>query len=232
MIESKERALRHLPPEERPRERLLRGGAESLSLSELLAILLATGTKGKSVLNLAQEILLRFQGLQGLLEASIAELEEIKGIGTAKAIMLKAALEIASRARGKMQQPKASIDSPRDVYEMVKETMVSAKQEMLMVLLRDVRGKVIQQEIVGVGTLNQVLIHPREVFFPAVRHKAHSLILVHNHPSGDPTPSRADLDLTQLLLQSSKVMGIALDDHIIVGAGKYVSLREDNLLKN
>ncbi len=220
-------ALRNLPSEDRPRERLLKGGAESLSLSELLAILLSTGTKGKSSLLLAQEVLARFGSLSGLLEASIAELEEIKGIGSAKAISLKAALEIASRATGTDRAEKPPARTSNEIYALVKDCLGNAKQEMLMVVLRDVKGRAIHQELIGIGTLSEVLVHPREVFYPAVRHKAHSLVVVHNHPSGDPTPSKADIDLTAVLVQSGRVMGINLADHLIVGAGKYTSLRQE-----
>lgn len=219
-----------LPLEERPRERLLYAGADALSLAELLAILLGTGTKGKSVLLLAQEILMYFGGLRGLLEASIEELKQIKGIGEAKAVLLKAAFEIALRSATGGAIPKCSIETPEHVFELAKREMAGHKQEVLLVILRDVKGRMIHHERVAVGTLSEVLIHPREVFYPAVRHRAHSLILVHNHPSGDPTPSQADLELTRFLLQSSRMMGITLDDHLIIGAHSFISLREEGYM--
>lgn len=219
--------LHALPPTERPRERLVAFGVDALSLAELLAILLTSGTKGKSVLELAQEMLIRFGGLGGLLDASIAELMEIKGIGKAKAIQLKAAFGIALRR--KEDQPKIKIDA-LEAYHLVRDELSFEKQEKLVVILKDVRHRLIGYETVAVGTLSEVLVHPREVFFPAVRHKAASLILVHNHPSGDPTPSKADLDLTLHLLKSSHVMGIGLDDHLIVGSHSFVSLRQQGVL--
>ncbi len=220
-------ALRFVPEDERPRERLLKEGTDALAISELLAILLGTGTKGKSVIQLAQEILIRFRGIDGLLDASIPELMEIKGIGKAKAILLKAAFGIARKASRKQL---GLIESSIQAYEMVKNEISHYKQEVLIVILRDVRGRAIHQEKVSVGTLSEVLVHPREVFYPAVRYKAHSLIIAHNHPSGDPTPSNVDLELTRLLMHSSRVMGIGLDDHLIIGSDSFVSLKEKGYL--
>jgi DNA repair protein RadC len=220
--------LQKMPLEERPRERLMQHGVDALSLPELLAILLGTGTRGKSVLQLAQEMLSYFGDLNGLLEASVEELMEIKGVGRAKAIQLKAAFGIAMRrTRG---SPPASIHRAFDAFIRVKEEMSAEKQEVLMIILRDVKGKATHQEIVARGTLSEVIIHPREIFYPAVRHKAHSLIIAHNHPSGDPTPSQADLQLTRVLLESSHIMGIGLDDHLIIGKDSFVSLRERGLM--
>lgn len=213
-----------LPTQERPRERLLRLGPEMLSLSELLAILLTTGTKEKSVLELSQELVMRFGSLQNLLNASIEELKEIKGIGKAKAIQLKAAFGIALQANHKAIDQKLPIDAS-EAYELVRHDLAYQTQEILLVILKDVKGKLITIEKVSVGTLSEVLVHPREVFFPAVRHKASSLILVHNHPSGDPTPSKADIELTYHLARSSLVMGINLDDHLIIGSNSFISIR-------
>lgn len=219
-----------LPEEERPRERLLCQGVDALSLSELLAIVLATGTKGKSVLDLSEELLTHFGSLQSLLDASVSELTEIKGIGKAKAIQLKAVFGIALRSQRLSLPDKPSLNTPKEVFDLIRSDIAHEKQEMLMVVLRDVRGRLIHRERVSVGTLSEVLVHPREVFYPAVRHKASSLIIAHNHPSGDPTPSQADLALTRLLLQSSRVMGIGLDDHLIVSARSFISLREKGFL--
>lgn len=221
--------LRSLPAQERPRERLLNVGPDALSLAELLAILLTTGTKNKSVLELAQEIVARFGSLESLLEASIEELMEVKGIGQAKAIQMKAAFGIALKTNQKPFSAKNPIHA-REAYELVRHELAHQKQEMLMVILKDVKGRLITLEKVSVGTLSDVLVHPREIFFPAVRHKASSLILAHNHPSGDPTPSSADLDLTRHLVRSSRIMGIHLDDHLIIGSSSFISLRESGFL--
>lgn len=214
---------------EMPRERLMRDGVEALSIQELVAILLGTGLAGKSVLILAQELVIRFGGLQGLLSASIEELKQVKGIGEAKAILLKAAFGLAMRAAKEGQEHHPHIQSPEEAFEIARMEIGHFKKEALLVLLRDIRGKVIHREIVAIGTLSEVLVHPREVFNPAVRHQAHSLILAHNHPSGDPTPSQKDIELTKHLLHSSRVMGIGLDDHLIVGKEKFYSMRRQGL---
>ena len=221
--------LSKLPAQERPRERLVKLGPDALSLTELLAIVLTTGTKDKSVLELAHEMVVRFRSPQALLEASITELMEIKGIGLAKAIQLKATFGIALKIT---QEPFVATDPihTKEAYELVRHDLAGQKQEMLMVVLKDIKGRLIALKKVSVGTLSNVLVHPREVFFPAVRHNANSLILAHNHPSGDPTPSKADLELTKHLIRSSRVMGIHLDDHLIIGSNSFISLRESGFL--
>jgi DNA repair protein RadC len=215
--------LQKMPLQERPRERLLSVGAAQLSLAELLAILLTTGTKKKSVLALAHEIVSVFG--DKLLEASIEELMEIDGIGYAKAIQMQAVFAIATKMVSKKVILESRIEAV-EAYELVKQELSFQKQEILMVILKDVKGRLIGVEKVAMGTLSDVLFHPREIFFPAVRHKASSLILAHNHPSGDPTPSPADIQLTTHLIQSGRIMGIYLDDHIIVGKNSFVSLHD------
>jgi DNA repair protein RadC len=223
-------ALSSLPESERPRERLLEQGVEGLSIQELIAIILGTGTKGKSVVALAEELLIHFKSLDTLLEASIPELREIKGIGLAKAIQLKAIFGLVQKCRKATLADKTRLKTTQDAFEIAQEEIGHHQQEVFLVLLRDIKGALIHREIVSIGTLSEVLVHPREIFYPAVRHKAHSLILAHNHPSGDPTPSKADLHLTRLLLQSAQVMGIAIDDHLIIGRHGYVSLKEKGYL--
>lgn len=218
--------IKSLPAEERPRERLLRDGVDALSLSELIAIILGSGTHGKSVLDLSQELLERFGGLEKLLDASVVELMQIKGIGRARAIALKAVFGIALKCRKPQTSDKYLISSPQQAYEIAQAEIAHLAQEVLLVILRDVRGNLIHHEQVSMGTLSQVLFHPREIFYPAVRHKAHSLILAHNHPSGDPKPSQADLELTRKLVHAAQVMGIRLDDHLIVCRSGFSSLQE------
>lgn len=217
--------LKALPPEERPRERLMRQGIDALSLIELLAIILGQGTQGKSVLELAKELLVHFGSVEKLFDASPAELMQIKGIGRAKAVQLKAVFGIVLKCR-RFPFSASAIASHEEAYRIARGEIEHYKHEVLLVLLRDVKGCLIHHEQVSVGTLTQVLAHPREIFYPAVRYKAHSFILAHNHPSGDPTPSEADLELTCILMQSSRVMGIGLDDHLIIGRDSYISLRE------
>jgi DNA repair protein RadC len=219
-----------LPLSERPRERLLEEGVEALSLAELFALILGSGTKGKSVLDLSEEMLVRFGGLSGLLDASIPELLAIKGIGRAKAIQLKAVFGIIRKTQKLVALEKTAIRAPEDVYEIARTEIASLKQEVVMVILRDAKGRLIHHERVAMGSLSEVLVHPREVFYPAVKHKAHSLIVAHNHPSGDPTPSNADLELTRILLHCSFVMGIGVDDHLIVVPHSFISLRQQGIL--
>lgn len=219
-------SIQHLPEEERPRERLMRSGAESLSTTELIAIILGSGSKTKPILQLAHEIVARFGGLRQLAEATIVELLEIKGIGLAKAIQLKAAFNLGMRASKHDIKLKYRIEHPSHAYYLLKDELEHEKRELFMVILQDTKGYVICHEIISIGTLSQTLVHPREVFYPAIRHKAASLIVAHNHPSGDPTPSPQDLELTKILIDASHLMSIPLHDHLIIGQKRYISLRQ------
>lgn len=214
-----------LPSSEMPRERLERRGEEVLSDRELLAILLVTGRKNCSVLDLAGEMLAHFGSLASLLTASLEELQELRGIGKAKAIQLKAALALARRATKEEGSSRPPAVTAAELFAIFSPLMSGYRQEVMWVALKDVRGRLIGTEMVGMGTLSEVLVHPREVLYPAVRRKAYSMALAHNHPSGDLTPSLADLKLTSQLAQSAKVMGIHLDDHLILSGERYISLR-------
>ncbi len=215
-----------LPETELPRERLVQYGVDALSISELMAILLVTGTKGKSVLALADELVARFQGLEGLLDASIEELEGIKGIGKAKAVQLQAAFGLARKVKKAYFCEKILLETIEQAAEIARQEIAHYKQEVLLVMLRDVKAKFIHSEKISIGTLSEVMVHPREVFYPAVRYKAHSLILAHNHPSGDPSPSKADIETSQMLMRSSHIMGIDLVDHLIIGRNSFISMRK------
>jgi DNA repair protein RadC len=221
--------VKDLPSEERPRERLSRYGAEALSTVELLAILLGSGTQARPVLQLAAELLAHFKTLKALTEASLAELKTVKGIGSAKAIQLKAAIALFGRLEEKKQS--GILDSPDAVYELIFPELANQKIEALMVVLRDARRSLIHKEIISKGILSELLIHPREIFHEAIRHRAHSLIIAHNHPSGDPTPSTRDVEMTQLLVQAGKVIGIELSDHLIIGHKKFISFYKKGLLR-
>lgn len=220
--------LKNLPPQERPRERLLRYGSEGLSTVELLAIILGSGTQSRSVLELAADLLGHFGSVASLSEATIVELMEVKGIGEAKAIQVKAAFGLFGRIELKKQGK--LLDAPEKVYDYIRAEIESQKIEMLMVVLRDVRKNSLHREVISKGTLTELLLHPREVFHLAIRHRAHSLIVAHNHPSGDPTPSSRDLEMTQMLVAVGRVVGIELSDHIIVGRESYTSLFNKGLL--
>ncbi len=214
--------LKSLPPQERPRERLVRYGCEGLSSIELLAILLGSGTQKRSVLELAADLLSHFGSLAALADATLPELIEVKGIGEAKAVQLKAAFGLLGRLETKT--PGALLDTPEKVYQLIRKELERQKAEVLMVVLRDVKKRCLHFEVISKGTLTEVLLHPREVFHLAIRHRAHSLIVAHNHPSGDPTPSTRDLKMTQLLVEVGKMVGIELSDHLIVGSERYVAL--------
>ena len=222
-------SIQHLPEEDRPRERFVRFGAASLSTAELIAIILGSGSKAKPILQLAHEIVARFGGLHQLAEATLAELLEIKGIGLAKAIQLQAALNLGMRVSRQGITARYRIEHPVHAYHLLKDELEHEKRELFVVILQDVKGYVICHEVISVGSLSQTLVHPREVFYPAIRHKAASLIVAHNHPSGDPTPSPQDIELTQLLIEASLLMSIPLHDHLIIGQQQYVSLRQQGL---
>lgn len=218
--------IHQLPENERPRERLLRHGAESMATAELIAIILGSGMKGRSVLELAQEIVVRFGSMQGLAGASIQELCQIKGLGQAKALQLKAAFGLGLRLSQHTVSVKYRIEHPSHAYHLVKEELEGEKRELFIVILQDIKGYLIGRHIVSIGTLTKALVHPREVFHPAIRHTAASIILVHNHPSGDPTPSEEDKEMTQSLIDVGRTLGIFVHDHLIIGEGSYVSLRQ------
>lgn len=225
-------SIQHLPEEERPRERMKRYGADSLSIVELIAIIFGSGSKTKPVLQLAQEVISRFGGLKELSEATLSELLDIKGIGLAKAIQLQAALNLGLRVSKQDIPQKYRIDHPGQAYDLLKDEMQHEKRERFVVILQDIKGYVICHEVVSIGSLSETLVHPREVFFPAIRHKAASFIAAHNHPSGDPTPSQQDLDMTKALVEASVLMKIPLHDHIIIGHSSYVSLRQQGFSFN
>jgi DNA repair protein RadC len=219
--------LKILPVEERPRERLVRYGSDVLSAIELLAILLGSGTKRRSVLELAADLLSHFPSLRALSEASIKELQEVSGIGQAKAIQLKAAFALCQRRE---ETSHILLDTPRKAYELIRPELERQGLEMLILLLRDVKRRLIHREILSKGTLTDLLLHPREVFHAAIKHRAHSVIIAHNHPSGDPTPSAKDFEMTSILMTTGVVVGIPLADHLIVGNDCFVSFSERGLL--
>ncbi|NGX50625.1 MAG: hypothetical protein K1060chlam2_00473 [Chlamydiae bacterium] len=224
--------LAQIPKEERPRERFLQRGADALSLTELIAICLGSGRKGQSVLSLAETLLSRFGGLSSLLEASVESLTEVKGIGIAKAIQLQAAFALAKRCNRKGGSARCFISGPEDVYTLIAPEIENEKREVLALLMRDARGYIFHHEIIAMGTLSEVIVHPREVYHQALHHRAFSLIIAHNHPSGDPHPSQADLELTKLLVVSGNLLGVRLDDHLIIGRSSYVSLWSEGVIKN
>ena len=218
------------PIEDRPRERFIQYGATSLSNQELLAILLRTGTKKESVIQLANRLLQYFEGLNLLKDASIEEMTAIKGIGTAKAVQVLAAIELGRRISNLKYNDRYVIRSPQDGANYVMNDMRFLTQEHFVCLFLNTKNHVIGKQTVFVGSLDSSIVHPREVFKEAIRRSSASVICLHNHPSGDPTPSREDIAITRTLREAGELVGISLLDHVIIGDGKYVSLKEQGYL--
>lgn len=216
--------MRNIPLEERPRERLLSEGPEALANRDLLAILLTSALKEKNVLALSDELLQTFGGLEGLSEASFFELTAIKGMGRAKALQLLSAMNLAKRLLREKAKKACVITDSREAFEQTRDLFFGAKQEKLVLLLLSSKLSLIHREIITVGTLTEVPLHPREVFRSAIRYSAHSVVLAHNHPGGEVEPSNADIDLTEKLRKAGLLLGIPVLDHIIVAEDRYYSL--------
>lgn len=218
--------IRDVPVCERPRERLLKEGSDALSNQELIAVILGSGTKQESVLQLSQQILHDFNGLRLLKDSTVEELKRIKGIGDTKAVQLLAALELGSRVHKQHQEERYIIRSPEDVSRYVMEDMRFLTQEHFVALYLNTKNHVLHKKTIFIGSLNASIVHPREIFKEAFRYSAASIICLHNHPSGDPAPSREDIEVTKRLVESGKVIGIEMLDHIIIGDKKFISLKE------
>jgi DNA repair protein RadC len=222
--------LHDLPASERPRERLLKLGSEALSAQEVLALILGRGTKGESVMVTSQNLLSRFRSLKGVANASIEELSQMRGIGPAKAAQIKAALELSRRLEADVdERPKPILKSPEDVAAMMRSKLKGKKKEHFWVVCLDTRNRLIECKQVSIGSLDTSIVHPREVFKEAVSCSAASVIFVHNHPSGDPEPSKEDVELTKRLVKAGEIVGIDVLDHIIVCDKTYLSLKAKNL---
>ena len=223
--------IKKLPDQERPREKLLARGKEVLNNAELLAILLRTGTMEKSALELAKEIIaINDDGLLGLCDSTPEELSRIKGMGKAKACQILAAVELGRRVATQPRKDRVSIGKPGDIVDLFMEKMRYYKEEHFAALLLDTKGKIIEEVSVSVGDLNSAPVHPREVFKQAVKRSAAAVVLIHNHPSGDPTPSPDDLSITVRLVEAAEILGINVVDHIIIGDGVYTSLKAEELM--
>jgi len=218
--------IKDLPKVERPREKLMQYGPEKLSNSELLAILLRSGKKGENVIELANKILKRFSKDE-LPNLTFNDLKDYSGLGPAKACEIIACFELGKRL---LKDKKAEIYlKPKEVWEELKD-LRDHKKEHFVIFYLDSRNQEIKREIISVGSLNANLVHPREVFEPAVRHLAAQIILAHNHPSGDPEPSEDDLEITKRLTESGKILGIEVVDHIIITKTGFLSFKEKNLI--
>jgi DNA repair protein RadC len=222
--------IKDLPLDERPRERLMKYGSASLSEAELLAIILRVGTVQENVIDLSKRIL-REHSLRDICQLGINELKKFRGINDAKACQVLACAELASRIYASQAQQKARIDSSKDVYELIYPELRFTKKEQFYCLYLDTRNNLIRKELVSVGNLNTSVIHPREIFRSAIKESANSVILCHNHPSGNAEPSKDDLEITKLLVSAGKLMGIQVLDHVVIGDGGHVSMADRGLVK-
>ncbi len=226
--------IREMPQDTRPREKLLARGADALTDSELLAILLRTGRVGANAVEVGAQLIASYKSLTGLSRCSLKELSKVAGIGPAKAMQLVATFKLGQRLAKETYAP-AKIDTPQLVYELLGSEMRGLRKESLRVLLLDTRYRLVHMEEVSLGSMNESIAHPREIFRPAMIHSAYAVLVVHNHPSGDPSPSQADHSLTRRLAEAAELLQIKLLDHIIIGApaegrAPYFSFREAGVL--
>lgn len=222
--------MKDLPEEIRPRERMLAQGAASLSITELLAIIIRTGTTSLTALQLADLLLKRFGSLEVLAQAEVEEISQLKGIGQAKAVQIKAALELGIRLLTLQARKREGIRSGEDVFHLLLPTMRYLDKEYFKAVFLDTKNQVLQIKDVSIGSLNASIVHPRELFKGAIRVSSAAVILVHNHPSGDPSPSPEDIEITKRLWEAGQILGIKILDHIIIGDNKYVSLKERKII--
>lgn len=228
-MKQKSFTIHDLPKSERPRERLQEFGAEALSSQELLSLILGRGVPGESVSVTSQRLLSTFGNIKAISEASLEELADVKGIGVAKASQIKAAFELTKR-KDEIVQTKINIKHSQDVVNLVKSKLIDKKKEHFLVLSLDSRNNLIKVSKISIGSLNASIVHPREVFKEAIQSSAASVIMVHNHPSGDPTPSEDDIALTKRLVKTGEILGIDVLDHIIVTDKDFLSMKDKSLM--
>ena len=222
--------IKDLPKNERPREKMLRYGAEYLSNSELLALILRTGTKEDSVLNLCDRLLSHCGGINGISSPSINDLKQVKGIGEVKATQVLALAELATRFNSFKSGEEHIVSSPKDVSNYMMRQMKGLKKEYFKLIMLNTKNIIISVKDISIGNLNSSIVHPREVFIEAIKLSSASVILCHNHPSGDPTPSKEDILITKRLKECGTLLGIEVLDHIIIGNETYISLKEKGIV--
>jgi len=223
--------IRDIPAEERPIEKLLLNGPEALNNAELLAVILRTGTKGENVISLSTRLLSEFEGLNGLLNTGLSDIKRIKGIKNIKASQILAMGELFRRFNSlRAIKNNQRISSPKDVANLLINEMIDLKQEILKLIMLDTKNNILGIKDVFKGSLNSSIVHPREIFNEALKKSSSSIIICHNHPSGDPTPSKEDINITIRIKECSKIIGIDLLDHIIVGKKKFISLKEKGII--
>jgi DNA repair protein RadC len=218
--------IRDWPEEDRPRERLYHKGPDALADAELLAIQLGTGVPGRSAMDVARELLAQHGSLSAVAALGVTELAHQSGVGRVRAVRLVAAFEITRRLRSRTGAARVVLSSPEQVFARYGPLMEDLKKEVFRLALLDAQNGLLRDVVVSEGTLSASLVHPREVFKPAILESAASVILLHNHPSGDPTPSREDLRLTRQLVDCSKLLDLRIHDHVIIGRERFVSLAQ------
>lgn len=224
--------VRDLPENERPRERLMFSGVDALTSEDLLAVLLGTGRRGQPVLSLARDLMLKLGGLRALAEMDVRELCALDGLGPSFACRIVAAVALGRRSLSEPLAERRRLATPRQVYHHVARRTRGKKKEVFIAIYVDGKNRCLREEVVSEGTLDSSLVHPREVFRPAIKTAASGVIVAHNHPSGDPTPSPEDFEVSQRLVSCGRLLGIRLIDHVVVGARRYVSFRERGLLED
>ncbi|HZK37850.1 MAG TPA: DNA repair protein RadC [Clostridia bacterium] len=223
--------IKNMPISERPREKMITYGCQSLSNAELLAIVLSTGTKDKTAIDLARGILnMSSEGLRTLTNCTMEELMQIRGIGLAKASQVIAAVELGKRIALTTNVNNYKIQGPEDISNLLMEEMRYLNKEIFNIILLNTKNNVIAIENISIGSLNASIVHPREVFNIAIKRSSSAIILAHNHPSGDPKPSMEDINITKRLIEAGTIIGINVLDHIIIGDGIYFSMKEKEII--
>jgi DNA repair protein RadC len=223
-------AIEQWPASERPRERLYHSGADALADAELLALQLGSGRPGQNAVDVARDMLAAYGSLAGVASREVTELARVPGVGRAKAARLASAFELTRRLRARTPGARTVLGSPAEVHAAFAPLMEDLPREVFRVALLDAQNGLLRDVIVSEGTLSSSLVHPREVFRPALLEPAASIILLHNHPSGDPTPSREDVRLTRQLAECARLLDLRLNDHVVIGHGRYVSLAQRGVL--
>lgn len=223
--------IKELPETERPREKLYKNGAEALSNEELLAIIIRTGSRKESALELSKRVISKDnRGLVYLMDTTMQELMEINGIGECKASQILAAIEIGKRINHQAALERFKVNNPASVADVFMDDMRYLQREHFRIVLLDTKNQIIALEEISIGTLNASIVHPRDVFKVAIKRNSNSIILIHNHPSGDPTPSKEDINITNRLIDVGELVGIRVLDHIIIGDKRHISFKKDKII--
>jgi DNA repair protein RadC len=223
-------AMEHWPASERPRERLYFNGPTALADAELLALQLGSGRRGQDAVQVARELLAAYGSLAEVAGRDVIELARQRGVGRAKAARLAAAFELTRRLRARTPGARTSLGSPAEVFAAFGPLMEDLKREVFRIALLDAKNALVRDLVISEGTLSASLVHPREVFKPAILESAASVILLHNHPSGDPTPSRDDIRLTRQLVECARLLDLRVHDHVVIGRGQFISLAERGII--